>query len=103
MVVAPEDVAAFLALADSENLSGDPGRARDRRAASRHELAAASRIVDVSREFLNSNGAPKHITDRNGKPRGVGAQGERQLPRGRTLRSPHDLNICSKQGLSEQL
>ena len=58
-------------------------------------------IVDVSREFLNSNGAEKHIT--------VAAQGckdyERPIPQDfaegmKTLAG--DLNVCSKRGLSER-
>ena len=58
-------------------------------------------IVDVSREFLNSNGAEKHIT--------VAAQGckeyERPVPQDfaegmKALAG--DLNVCSKRGLSER-
>ena len=58
-------------------------------------------IVDVSREFLNSNGAEKHIT--------VAAQGckdyERPTPQNfaegmKALAG--DLNVCSKRGLSER-
>ena len=58
-------------------------------------------IVDVSREFLNSNGAEKHIT--------VAAQGckdyERPTPQDfaegmKALAG--DLNVCSKRGLSER-
>ncbi len=58
-------------------------------------------IVDISREFLDSNGAQKHTSVHVGKPEA--------LPRraGATLAEKlgalvADLNVCSKKGLSER-
>ncbi|MBQ5892932.1 MAG: phosphoribosylformylglycinamidine synthase subunit PurQ, partial [Clostridia bacterium] len=58
-------------------------------------------IVDVSREFLNSNGAEKHIDVTPDAP----ALSEKKIPEAfadgyRALVS--DLNVCSKRGLSER-
>ena len=58
-------------------------------------------IVDISRDFLNSNGAEKHIEIETRKPE----QEQGQTPASfaeafRTLAS--DLNVCSKRGLAER-
>ena len=58
-------------------------------------------IVNISREFLNSNGAEKHITAVVSKPEPY----EKKVSGGFTenyLALADDLNICSKRGLSEQ-
>ena len=58
-------------------------------------------IVNISREFLNSNGAPKHITAEVSKPQPFA----KRINGGFTenyLALADDLNICSKRGLSEQ-
>ena len=100
VVVAPEDVDAFLALAESENLQ----------AVTVASVTAEPRlvmnwngktIVDVSREFLNSNGAEKHIDVSGAKPEDFhktvsGGFGEN------FCNLAGDLNICSKRGLSER-
>ena len=59
VVVAPEDAEAFLALAAAENLEATPvARVKeDPRLTMRWN---GKTIVDISRDFLNSNGAPKH-------------------------------------------
>jgi phosphoribosylformylglycinamidine synthase len=58
-------------------------------------------IVDISREFLNSNGAPKHITITPVKPenwhRKAGGTFTEHL---KAVAS--DLNMCSRRGLSER-
>ncbi len=59
------------------------------------------RIVDLSREFLNSNGAEKHIDITPARP----GKWEREVQGDfsslyTTLAS--DLNVCSKRGLSER-
>ena len=58
-------------------------------------------IVNISREFLDSNGAEKHITveaakacDYSKKPCGTFAESYKELA--------GDLNVCSKRGLSER-
>ena len=100
VVVAPEDAPAFMALAEKENLE----------ATVLAKVTALPRlrmhwngktIVDISREFLNSNGAEKHIT----------THAEKALPFDKELPVDFasgyealagDLNVCSKRGLSER-
>ena len=100
VVVAPEDAERFMALAEKENLE----------ATVLAKVTALPRlrmhwngktIVDISREFLNSNGAEKHIT----------AHAEKALPFDKELPVDFasgyealagDLNVCSKRGLSER-
>ena len=100
VVVAPEDAERFMALAEKENLE----------ATVLAKVTALPRlrmrwngktIVDISREFLNSNGAEKHIT----------AHAEKALPFDKELPGDFasgyealagDLNVCSKRGLSER-
>ena len=100
VVVEAKDVDAFLALAAKENLQ----------AVAVAEVQAEPRlvmhwngnkIVDLSREFLNSNGADKHITITPAAPalkeqkvEGSFAENYKRLA--------GDLNICSKRGLSER-
>ena len=67
VVVAPADVEEFLKLADSENLQAVPVAAvtEEPRLVMNWNGKA---IVNISREFLNSNGAEKHITAVVSKP-----------------------------------
>ena len=101
VVVAAEDAEALIAFANAENLE-----------ATVVALVTASprlcmvwkgnTIVDISREFLNSNGAEKHAAAMVGDDgiRPVAFAGETF---GEKLQSMvTDLNICSKQGLSER-
>ncbi len=100
VVVAPEDAAKFIALADSENLE-----------ATQVAVVTASprlvmhwngnAIVDISREFLDSNGAEKHITIAPEKIRTYEKAAPCCFEKGlRDLAA--DLNVCSKRGLSER-
>ena len=58
-------------------------------------------IVDISRDFLNSNGAEKHIEIETRKPEQEQAQTPASFTEAfRTLAS--DLNVCSKRGLAER-
>lgn len=100
VVVAPADVEEFLKLADSENLQAVP-------VATVTETPRlvmnwnGKAIVNISREFLNSNGAEKHITAVVSKPEPY----EKKVSGSFTenyLALADDLNICSKRGLSEQ-
>ena len=100
VVVAPEDADAFIKLCDSENLQAvkiadvtDDERLR------MHWRGKA--IVDISREFLNSNGAEKHITAAPEKPQPYGRQVNGGFAENYTALAD-DLNICSKRGLAEQ-
>lgn len=100
VVVANADAAEFMRLADSENLESTVVA----------EVTQEPRlvmtwngktIVDISREFLDSNGAEKHITVKAAKA----AAPEKEMPEsfGAGLRAlAGDLNVCSKRGLSER-
>ena len=100
VVVDGADVDAFLALAAEENLNAC-------RVATVTELPRlimnwnGAKIVDVSREFLDSNGAPKHINVAPAAPGDV----KKTVAGGfaENMRSTAaDLNVCSKRGLSER-
>ncbi len=100
VVVAKEDVETFLALAAKENLQACPVAAVTEEPRLKMRWNGRT-IVDISREFLNSNGAPKHIGVIAAKP----ASFEKPPAGGfrETLEQlAEDLNICSKRGLSER-
>ncbi len=100
VVVAPEDAERFMALAEKENLEATV--LAKVTALPRLRMRWNGRtIVDISREFLNSNGAEKHIT----------AHAEKAQPFDKELPGDFvsgyealagDLNVCSKRGLSER-
>ncbi|MBO5358354.1 MAG: phosphoribosylformylglycinamidine synthase [Clostridia bacterium] len=100
VVIEKENVDAFLALAESENLQAVV--VAEVKAEPRLRMNWNGKtIVDLSREFLNSNGAEKHITITPEKPQlmpkaVVGSFSEAYKA------IADDLNICSKRGLSEQ-
>ncbi len=100
VVVEKENVDAFLALAKLENLQAFPV------AVVREEPRLVmnwngKKIVDISREFLNSNGAEKHINvaPNISKIPSKKIEGD-FVSNYKKLAS--DLNICSKRGLSER-
>ena len=100
VVVAKEDVDRFIELANSENLEATVVAAV--KADPRLTMTwNGKQIVDLSREFLNSNGAQKHIDIAVTKPqeykREVGSNFT-----GEYKKLVDDLNICSKRGLSER-
>ena len=100
VVVEEKDVPGFLALAQAENLQACPVA----RVTAEPRLVMewnGKKVVDVSRDFLNSNGAPKHICIEAPKPAlkakpSSGGFGENMR------RLAGDLNICSRKGLSER-
>ena len=100
VVVAKEDVDRFIELANSENLEATVVAAV--KADPRLTMTwNGKQIVDLSREFLNSNGAQKHIDIAVTKPQ------EYKREVGTDFTSEYkklvdDLNICSKRGLSER-
>ena len=100
VVVEPKDVKRFLELAESENLEATV--VAEVQAEKRLVMEwNGAKIVDISREFLNSNGAQKHIDIVVEK----GECYEKQVKGSfsdnmKELAS--DLNICSKRGLSER-
>ncbi|MDN4469060.1 phosphoribosylformylglycinamidine synthase [Gordonibacter sp. RACS_AR68] len=101
VALAPEDVDAFIALAHEENLEATPIAEVTEEARVRM-VWNDTVIVDVSRDFLNSNGAAKH-QDVHVVPGGsyeLTWEGETLAERlGALVR---DLNVCSNKGLSER-
>ncbi len=100
VVVEPQDAARFMELADSENLEATV--VATVQADPRLVMTwNGNVIVDISREFLNSNGAEKHIDITPAKPECYKkAVGENFTEEMKTLAG--DLNVCSKRGLSER-
>ncbi len=102
VVVSPEDTETFLALAAQENLQACSV------AVVREEPRLIMRwngktIVNISREFLNSNGAPKHTTIAPAKSQPVKLPDSRDSQFASEMRSlAGDLSFCSRQGLSER-
>ena len=106
VVVEAENVDAFLALAKEENLQACQVavvKAEPRLTMNWN----GKKIVDISREFLNSNGADKHIVITPAKPdyrqkslSGICDNNESFAQAYKNAMS--DLNICSKRGLSER-
>ena len=100
VVVEAKDVDAFLALAKEENLSATPVAKvqADPRLVMHWN---GNTIVDISREFLDSNGAEKHITietEKTKKPHKEVQGSFTDLMK----QAATDLNTCSKRGLSER-
>lgn len=101
VVVAKEDAEKFLELAKTENLE----------ATAVAEVTDTNRltmewngkkIVDISREFLNSNGAEKHTLVTVTNPQPIVKSVEGKTNGEKFLNLADDLNICSKRGLSER-
>ncbi len=100
VVIEKENVDAFLALANSENLQACPVAVvtEDPRLVMNWN---GETIVNISREFLNSNGAEKHINVLAKKPENYEKSVEGSFAENYT-KLAGDLNICSKRGLSER-
>ena len=100
VVVEKENVDRFLQLANEENLQAV--KVADITEEPRLIMVwNGNTIVDISREFLNSNGAEKHIDIAPEAPKDY----ERIIEGGFKENMEHlanDLNACSKRGLSEQ-
>ena len=100
VVVKPQDAERFMAIAADENLE----------ATVLAEVTEEPRLVmhwnekviaDISREFLNTNGAEKHVTVEVAAPQSF----EREIPKSFAsgfYALAQDLNVCSKRGLSER-
>ena len=101
VVLAPEDVDAFLQAADRENLEATVVAEVTEEPRLRMTWKGVT-IVDLSREFLNSNGAEKHtkVAVAQDSVRQVTFPGETVTEKLANMVS--NLNICSKQGLSER-
>ncbi len=100
VVIEKENIERFMALAESENLEATVvARVTEEPRLRVHWNGKT--IIDISREFLNSNGAEKHIeitpaatADYSKAPVTDFEEGYKALVA--------DLNICSKRGLSER-
>ncbi|MBQ1546126.1 MAG: phosphoribosylformylglycinamidine synthase [Clostridia bacterium] len=100
VVVEPKDVERFMKLANSENLEATV--VAEVKAEPRLVMKWNGKdIVNISREFLNSNGAEKHITITPAAPESYRKDTSGDFAeKYRALAG--DLNICSKRGLSER-
>ena len=101
VALAPEDVEKFIALASEENLEATVVATVTEEKRLKMVWNGVP-IVDISREFLNSNGAEKHqkVHVERGtvwQPQWAGATFGDQMKS-----MVGDLNVCSKKGLSER-
>ncbi|MCI6646595.1 MAG: phosphoribosylformylglycinamidine synthase, partial [Oscillospiraceae bacterium] len=100
VVVAPEDEAEFCRLAEQENL--EVSRIAVVKADPRLTMTWNGRtIVDISRAFLDTNGAEKHITVTPAAPKAWARPVPADFAAGYEALAS-DLNVCSKRGLSER-
>ncbi len=101
VVLSPEDVDAFLAAAEKENLEATVVAVVTEEPRLRMTWKGAT-IVDLSRAFLNSNGAEKHtrVKVEEDALQQVSFDGSTLSEKLASMLS--SLNICSKQGLSER-
>ncbi|MDY5563678.1 MAG: phosphoribosylformylglycinamidine synthase, partial [Candidatus Limivicinus sp.] len=100
VVVEAKDAEAFMALAAQENLEATV-LARVTAEPRLKMRWNGKTIVDISREFLNSNGAEKHVEAHVEKAQDYA----KAIPAGFTQgyqALAGDLNVCSKRGLSER-
>ena len=100
VVIEKENVEKFLSLAKEENLQACPVAVitEEKRLVMNWN---GKKIVDISREFLNSNGAEKHITVTPQKPQAITKEIKDNFTEN-YLDIASDLNMCSKRGLSER-
>lgn len=100
VVLSQADEEAFLALAASENLEATTVAVVTEAPRLTMEWNG-QRIVDISREFLNSNGAPKEATAYVPAPRDPLHQKPSSLREG-LIALVSDLNHCARRGLCER-
>ncbi len=100
VVVEAGDVERFCELAESENLQATVvATVKEKPYLVMHWNG--KEIVNISREFLNSNGAEKHIDIAPSKPESF----DKEIPASFSdgmMALADDLNVCSKRGLSER-
>lgn len=100
VVVEKENVERFLELAASENLEATvvaTVKALPRLVMNWN----GKKIVDISRDFLNSNGAEKHIDIEIEKSKSYDKDTSGKFEE-KLIALADDLNVCSKRGLSER-
>ena len=100
VVTAKEDAEKFCALAKAENLEATiiAEVTEEKRLVM---FWNGNKIVDLSRDFLNSNGAEKHISLTAAAPKCYKKDIPESFKSGMTALAG-DLNVCSKRGLSER-
>ena len=100
IVVAPQNVARFMELADKENLEATVVATVTEEARLKMFWNGQT-ICDINRAFLNSNGAEKHVDVELAAPQNfvpvISGSFTENMQRIAT-----DLNTCSKRGLSER-
>ena len=100
VVVEAKDVQRFMELANKENLEATVVAKVTEEPRLKMRWNGKT-IVDVSREFLNSNGAEKHITIAPKKPENYDKQISEDFEKEYSDLAT-DLNVCSTRGLSER-
>ena len=100
VVVAEKDVDRFCKLARGENLEATVV-AQVTEEPRLSMFWNGKNIVNISREFLNSNGAEKHTTVETSKPQSYDKKVDGSFEES-YKKLAGDLNVCSKRGLSER-
>ena len=100
VVIEKENVERFLQLAATENLQACPvAKVTEEARLVMHWNGKV--ICDISRDFLNSNGADKHVNVFAAKPENYDKEISGTFTENMKAMAD-DLNICSKRGLSER-
>ncbi len=100
VVIEKENIERFMALADMENLEATVVAHVTEEPRLRVNWNGKN-IIDISREFLNSNGAEKHIDITPEAPKDYKKPIPESFEEGYKVLAS-DLNVCSKRGLSER-
>ena len=100
VVVAEKDVDRFCSLARGENLEATVV-AQVTEEPRLSMFWNGKNIVNISREFLNSNGAEKHTTVETSRPQSYDKKVDDSFEES-YKKLAGDLNVCSKRGLSER-
>ena len=100
VVIEKENIEAFMKIAKRENLEATVVATVTKEPRLRMHWNGKT-IVDISREFLNSNGAEKHINIKANKINDISKtiKGDFKTNYEELMQ---DLNVCSKRGLSER-
>ena len=100
VVIDKKDIGKFLSFAKEENLQAVKV-ATIKKESKLTMFWNGKKIVDISREFLNSNGAKKHINSKIKSFKNFDKKIPKDFVKGyKSLLS--DINVCSKRGLSER-
>ena len=100
VVIDKKDIEKFLSFAKAENLQAVKV-ATIKKESKLTMFWNGKKIVDISREFLNSNGAKKHINAKIKSFKNFDKKIPKDFVKGyKSLLS--DINVCSKRGLSER-